>query len=497
MADTIDLYLRKSQRDRQGVHALTFRAQEDRGRRWAAENGYTVRQVWRDNLSAWTDTHRPDFDRALTALRADETDGLWCYAGDRLTRKGSDLVAPLLTAGKRLIFDYERLDSQDPPDRRRIIDRAEEAREYSDLLSYRVRGTKERQREEGAWLGAAPYGYLIADATSRKLTHDPVRWPVVLRIFADTAEGKSARAIASALNAEGTLSPTGKTWGGSQIHRMVSSPVYEGWQAVTRVKGGRSVAFRDTAGKRVSILAEGVLPVPPDVVQRARQVVAGHARVGDGTGRPKHLLSGLLRCAGCGGGTAIHGRSYRCYGFTVGKPCPAPASVMRAYLDEYVWRQWRAAVLASELDDPSELMMAVAERWLKLTRPTETAEAQAAVAALKAAEAALEQLANDRAAGLYAGAMGKHFPRLVVEAEASLAEAQERVSEFSGTRVDLTMFDDFEVLDRYWDKADGALRRDLIRLAIDQVTITQGTRRGAPFIGEERVTIKWAGEVTA
>jgi hypothetical protein len=38
----IDLYLRKSTRDRDGLHALTFRAQEARGREWADANGYTV-----------------------------------------------------------------------------------------------------------------------------------------------------------------------------------------------------------------------------------------------------------------------------------------------------------------------------------------------------------------------------------------------------------------------------------------------------------------------
>ncbi|MEW2083288.1 recombinase family protein [Streptomyces sp. NPDC005283] len=497
MTSRIDLYLRKSQRDREGVHALTFRAQEEQGRRWAQDNGYTVRRVWKDNLSAWTDTHRPEFERALSALLADESDGLWSYALDRFSRRGAGAVLPILDAGKRLVAGYERLDSHDPRDRRRIIDKAEEAKEYADLLSYRVRGTKERQRAEGAWLGAAPYGYRIADTRSRKLAHDPERWPVVLRIFQDTADGKSARTIASALNAEGVPSPTGKAWGGSQIHRMISSPVYDGHQAVTPSKGGRSVAYRDATGQRVSVLAEGVAPVSPDLVQRARHVVAGHARVGNGDGRPKHLLAGLLRCAGCGGGTAAHGRSYRCLGYTIGKPCPAPASVMREYLDAYVTQQWRAAVLASELDDPSELMVTVAERWLALTRPKETEEAQAATAALKAAETALERLANDRAAGVYDGAMGKHFPRLVAEAEATLAEAQGRVRQLSGARVDLTMFDDFEVLDRYWDKADGALRRDLIRLAIDQVTITQGARRGAPFIGEERVTVKWAGEASA
>jgi DNA invertase Pin-like site-specific DNA recombinase len=492
MAGKIDLYLRKSRRDREGVNALGFRAQEERGRRWAEENGYVVRAVWKDNLSAWSDAHRPEFHKALTALSSSEAEGLWCYALDRFSRRGAGAVLPLLDAGRRMVFDYERLDSADPRDRRRIIDRAEEAREYSDLLSYRVRGTKERQREEGAWLGAAPYGYVIAHETTRKLAHNPARWPIVLRIFSATAEGKSARTIAAELNTEGIPSPTGKTWGGSQIHRMIAAPVYEGWQSVAVHKGGRSIAHRNAAGARVSVLAEGTTPVPLETIQRARKVVAGHGRVGNGDGKPKHLLQGILRCAGCGGGTAAHGRSYRCYRFTVGQPCSAPASAMREYLDDYVRRQWRAAVLACDIYDPSPLMLAVAERWMALSRPQETEELEEARAALKAAEAAIEQLANDRAAGLYGGAMGKHFPRLVAEAEATLAEAQERVTHFNKTRVDLTMFNDREALDAYWGAADSALRRDLIRLAIDTVTVTRAERRGAPFDGDARCVIQWA-----
>lgn len=102
MTQEIDLYLRKSAITRQRERALTFRAQEERGRRWADENGYTVRKVWADNLSAYTDTVRPKFDKAIGALLADEVPALWCYAADRFSRKGLDPLSRSSTRGSGL-----------------------------------------------------------------------------------------------------------------------------------------------------------------------------------------------------------------------------------------------------------------------------------------------------------------------------------------------------------------------------------------------------------
>ncbi|MFD4553256.1 recombinase family protein [Streptomyces sp. NPDC058469] len=491
MTQEVDLYLRKSAITRQRERALTFRAQEDRGRRWADENGYTVRKVWTDNLSAYTDTVRPGFVSAINALRAGEVPALWCYAADRFSRRSSNDITPLLDDGKRIIFDYERLDSADDRDRRDIINRVEEAREYSALLSHRVRGTKQQQREEGAWLGAAPYGLRIVDKETRKLGHAST-WPTLIRIFESTAEGKSARTIAQELNAEGIPSPEGISWGGSTIHRMVQVPVYEGWQAVSLTRGGRSVPYRNKQGERVSVLAEGVEPVTRDLVQRARLAVAGHLPVAPEyqRGKVKHLLSGLLRCASCGGGTAIHGRSYRCLNYTVGKPCAEPASAMRSLIEAYIFEEWIGAVVSSDIDNADPLMLAVAERWVALTKPEETEEHRQALGAVKAAERSLERLAEDRKAGIYDGAMGRFYPRLVAEAESDLVTAGNRAAEFSGA-VDLTIFDDSDVLHAAWDGADDALRRDLIRLAIDSVSVTRGLR-GKPFIGDVRCDITWA-----
>jgi site-specific DNA recombinase len=150
------------------------------------------------NLSAWTDTKRPDFDKALSALKRGEVPALWCYAVDRFSRRGAGVVIGLLDAGTRLIFDYERLDSADPRDRERIIIDAERAKSASDLMSHRVKDTKQGQRKRGEWLGAAPYG--LAKDREGKLQHGE-HWSIVLRIFNEVAAGYSGRTVAARLNA--------------------------------------------------------------------------------------------------------------------------------------------------------------------------------------------------------------------------------------------------------------------------------------------------------
>jgi hypothetical protein len=490
--EEIDLYLRKSRVVREGVKALTFRTQEDRGREWAARNSYTVRKVWKDNLSAWTDTKRPDFERALRALRRKEVPALWVYALDRFDRKGAGSVIAVLDAGVRLIADYENLDSANSHDRQRIINDAEHAKASSDLLSHRVRDTKHGQRRRGEWLSAAPYG-LEKDKAGK--LHHAKSWGNIIRILTEAAEGRSPRRIASGLTSDNQASPTGGQWGASTVRRIICNPVYEGWQVVALSRGYTwPTAFRDETGERVRVFAEGVDPAPAELVATARRVHAGHQRgsLGPRSGKATHLLTDLLRCAGCGARMPTSGRSYVCNGHAMGKACPAPASAMKVRIEEYVYGKWVDMIHGASVDDGDPLMIAVAQRWAALTAPEETEAANDAHAVLKAAEADIERLANDRAKGLYDGAMGKHFGRLVAEAEATLADAKQRYDSLSGHVVDLTMFVDASLFEEAWDAADLPLRRDLLRVGIDKITVTQASRRGAPFDGDARCDIKWA-----
>lgn len=490
--EEIDLYLRKSAIVKEGTEALTFHTQEEKGKAWADRNGYKVRKVWKDNLSAWTDTRRPDFDRALTALKRKEVPALWCYAIDRFDRKGASSVIQILDAGARIIFDYERLDSSEPRDRHRIIDDAERAKASSDLLSQRVRDTKETQRRRGEWLGAAPYG-LRKDKSGKLRPNGD--WGNVIRILTEAASGVSPRTTGRSLTLDKRPAPKGGDWGDSTIRRIIYNPVYEGYQVVALSREHTwPIAYRDANGERVQVFAEGVDPAPPGLVEKARLVHAGHQRgaLGSRVGKATHLLTDLLRCAGCGSKMPTSGRSYVCNGHIMGKLCPAPASAMRDRIEAYVYREWVAAVSSADVGAGDPLMIAVAERWAMLTAPEETEATQEALAVVKAAEAAVERLANDRAKGLYDGAMGKHFPRLVTEAEETLREAQSRADALSGHAVDLTMFDDSDLLEAAWSGADLPMRRDLLRVAIDKITVTRAARRGAPFDGDDRCDIVWA-----
>ncbi|MFJ8808508.1 recombinase family protein [Streptomyces sp. NPDC102490] len=490
--EEIDLYLRKSRITREGVEALTFRTQEERGRAWADRHNYRVRKIWKDNLSAWTDAKRPDFEKALGALRRAEVPALWCYAVDRFDRKGAGSVIQVLDSGARIVFDYERLDSADPRDRERIITDAERAKSASDLLSHRVRDTKQGQRRRGEWLGAAPFG-LRKD--KRGKLHHGRHWDTVLRVISEVADGYPPRGVARRLTEDGKPSPKGGPWNASTVRRIVYNPVYEGWQVVALSRDYTwPVAYRNEAGERVRVFADDVKPVPADLVAKARRVHAGHQRgsLGPRVGKPTHLLTDLLRCGGCGAKMPTSGRSYVCNGHAMGKPCPAPASAMRVRIEEYVYRAWVGAVSAADVGTGDPLMIAVAERWAALVAPEETEEAQEALGAVKAAEVAVERLANDRAKGLYDGSMGKYFPRLVAEAEETLREAQERADALTGGNIDLTMFDDADMLEAAWNAADLPMRRDLLRVAIEKITVTQAVRRGAPFDGDARCDIEWA-----
>ncbi|UJB43590.1 recombinase family protein [Streptomyces sp. A1-5] len=503
----MDLLLRKSKIVREGERALSIRAQEERGRAWADENGYCVRKVWKENLSAWSDVERPKYDAAMSAVLNGEVPCLWVYALDRFSRKGAEAVVPIL--GKaRVIFDYERLDSMDERDRRWIIDRAENAREYSQRLSYNVRTTKGKQRNEGRWLAKAPFG-LVADKDTRRLSPDRSPylcilkgrtelspWEVVVRIFTEIAEGVSSRALARKFNQEGIRSSTGKYWRADSVRAIVIHPVYEGWLTVS--PGGKNhkspVHYINDKGERVRCVERDVLPdmIPADVAARARRVLSGNQIVDNAPaeGRPTHALSGKMRCASCGHAMVLDGKSYNCQHRAAGGACTGPASVWRPAIERYVVAAWSARLHSAE--DQDSLLIAVAERWHALTRPEEGDEVKEARAEYKAASEQLDKFHEDDRQGFYAGRSAKYRIPHKNAAEQRLDAAEERLNELTGGgRIDITWLIEGHAAET-WRTADPQLQRDLIHLAIDNVVVTKASQQGGRFKGDERVTIVWA-----
>lgn len=169
--------------------------------------------------------------------------------------------------------------------------------------------------------GGRAYGYRPVAGRPGELTIEEEEAAVVRRIFADYTERHlSPREIAGALNREGVPPPRGRFWAAvtlngnrSRGHGILLNPLYDGrivWNRVRMVKDpdtGRRVSRINPQTEWMEVRAEHLRIVDAGTFAAAtaqRTRTLGHPA----TRRPRHLLSGLLRCALCGAGLSIKDR---------------------------------------------------------------------------------------------------------------------------------------------------------------------------------------------
>ncbi len=165
----------------------------------------------------------------------------------------------------------------------------------------RVTAGLERRVREGKWMsGRTPYGY-TRDKNTKLLVPDPVKAPVVRRIFHLYAEGKlGTTAIARTLDAEGAPPPRKQGWSPNALQLILAKPAYRGlvrWNGDTH------------PGLHEPLVDEETFEAAQEILKR-RGEDASLRR-----GNPSDfLLSGLVRCHHCGRayvGTSAHGRNGR------------------------------------------------------------------------------------------------------------------------------------------------------------------------------------------
>lgn len=525
----VDLLCRKSKvlSEHDRLREVSTDEQERQGRLWAARNGYKVRHVWTELGSAYKERQRKEFEGALEAITSGKSHALWVYMLDRFSRKGAEDVLKVI--GKaRVIFDWDRLDSMDDRDRERIISEAERARTYSARLSARVSDVKRSQRDRGEWVsGWPPFGlvvgkdrHLYPDTSPAAEGMTETRADVMRELFRLSALGASAKDLAKALEAKGVPHcayqngawvPDGKNWVPTTLRRWITNPVYAGWQVIhlrPENGGGRfkTVVYRNDRGERVRVIPEG-LEIISDEEQAA--AIAGKGAEGRAFDTPKpfagspvprkrgvavHILTGLLECASCGRNMFYTGESYVCGSTQGGTPCPRPARVTGKAIEPYVFHRWRAYVTNSAEDD--DLLAIISERWSRIVRPVESAEAEAARTALKVAERRLREVIQDKRDGVYDGPAAKFFRPDHRDALSAVAEAEKVLERFGGTRVDISFLMDAEQVTEYWEglQHDKPKQRELLGVVIDRIYVKPSPYVGARFDGDKRVTIQWADE---
>jgi site-specific DNA recombinase len=313
--------------------------QIDHARQYAARKGWVVDDASifvDDGVSGAEFANRAGYVRLMNALKPTPTFQILIMSEEsRLGRESIETayaLKQLVQANVRVFFYLE--------DRERTLDSPTDKIMLSlTTFADELEREKARQRTYDAMIRKARAGHVtggrvfgydnveIVGADGRR-SHvvrriNEVEAAIVRRIFELSAAGAGLTRITKTLNEDGAPAPRAQqgrpvAWVNSSVREILLRPLYRGeivWnQTRKRDSWGQSNRRDRPAEAWVRVPAPALQIISPELwtaaavarTARERQYAAG----GRDT-RPSHyLLSGLARCAQCGGGFASHSRTH-------------------------------------------------------------------------------------------------------------------------------------------------------------------------------------------
>lgn len=297
-------------------------------RAYCTRMGWPAPVVFQDAAISGSRTDRPEYQRLLAGAGAFDV-----VLVDDLSRLGRDseevqrALKRLRFAGVRLVGISDGVDTSQKGHKVNVGLRGLMSELYLDDLAEKTHRGLMGRALKGASAGGLPYGYRVGAETGSRVI-DPGQAEIVRRIFDEYLSGQPARAIAAGLNRDGVPSARQRedgepgTWAASAIHGdrkrgigILANPIYCGrpiWNRSYWVKHpetGRRLRKERPREEWVqqdhpelAIIDQATW----EAVQRRLEAKGACTGKRGGPGRPpKYLLSGLLRCAECGGPLAM------------------------------------------------------------------------------------------------------------------------------------------------------------------------------------------------
>ncbi|MBM4232158.1 MAG: recombinase family protein, partial [Gammaproteobacteria bacterium] len=339
--------------------------------RIAERNGFTVVARYSDAaVSGGTALKRPQYQQMLSDARAGKFQVILAEDTSRLWRNLAE-QSPRLAEFADLGIAVVTHDLDTRQESSAILGAVTGAMSegYRREIARRTRRGLEGLARAKRPTGGRAYGYVAAaDTDSGDREIDEAQAKVVRRIFRDYADGLSPIAICAALNRERVPSP-GSAWG-RQSRRtngwvvsaiagdrkrgigILNNELYCGRVIWNRFRWVRSAAdsskrkclpnprkdWIEHQDERLRIVPQSLWEVvkrrQADLEQSVGlQIAAGIAKSKAGP-RPKHLLSGLLRCGSCGANFVVSGRdTYACSAHVHGRDCDNTVRLKRAVVE--------------------------------------------------------------------------------------------------------------------------------------------------------------------
>jgi site-specific DNA recombinase len=296
---------------------------------YARARGHEIAEWIEDLDQPGTRYERPGFQHALELVVRGEADGLAAARLDRFARSvvdGRRALQRLRDAGGSLVLVAEGLDTTTPIGKAMFTILLAFAELEVDRIREGWQTSRRRALERGVHAAKVPFGYRRNSGNG--IEPDAMTAPIALEVFRRRAAGASWRELCDYLDRAAPRACG--AWPLSTVSRMIERRTYIG---------------EGEAGTRHEAI------VPRQVWEAARDKSGSVPRFAPAP----RLLTGLLRCASCGGTlsgtTKRSGRHYyRCRGRSAAGVCPDPARIGGGGADLHVeevflaWLGERASV---------------------------------------------------------------------------------------------------------------------------------------------------------
>ena len=381
-------------------------------RKRADAEGWTISATFADAAISGSDNNRPQYQAMLAAAERSEFEVLLLDDLSRLARDSVEqerIIRRLEFKGLRIIATSDGYDSES---KARKVHRGFKGlmnEIFLDDLREKTHRGIAGQHIKRFWTGGRPYGYRlrqILDPIERdpfgqpkrigsQLELHPEQAEIVLEMFERYADGEPPRGIAADLNSRGIPSPGSSWrrrvrrchgWMGSAVYTILVNDLYTG-----HVKWNQHRYERDPDSKMhkcrkrpksewLTYRDESLRIVSDELWERCvlRRTPNPAVKLKCG-GRPKFLLSGILKCGVCGASYVMKNqRSYGCAGYVEGRNCANRVDIRRDWVEtallmpvyndvlepnrvERMAKELQAAYLKSQRSDQAKAEQAPAE----------------------------------------------------------------------------------------------------------------------------------------
>ena len=409
---------------------------------------------------------RADIRTVRERLRDGLTDGVIVAWTDRFSRAPIEepmaIFREITAAGGHFVVAEMGMDIRpdDPHGETMLVHSLQQARVQYLQIKKRWALSRGNAVRAGRAMGVPPFGYRYVDPTPRRqsrgvvdsrLIPDERYAPVIRELFERKAAGATWLELARWLNTAAPK-PDGQRWARSSVATIIRCRTYLG-----EVRHGANVRH------------EAHEPLVPAPLWRRAQNEPGRR-----TPRGTYLLSGLVRCAGCGrnmqgslrNGTGV----YVCR--TDG--CLAKSSVRTSLLDTESTERFFDRLQSFHVQAVTREQLAASDG--EVDRLTGEVERLATIVPTHAAAIAAHQ-------------------RALTDAERALSEAEDRRDQLAHSHAHDGP--DVRELRADWPSLTMSERREILRAAVDAILVRRSSRRGLGADIGERILVLFRGEARA